>query len=156
MQNYLQNYLYKYFNELQFYLFNEFNIWLSLSAISHTLKNAKINQKMMKNTALKYSKTCHNDYHKEIIVYTADQIVVLNEFIISEHIHYQQQEWDSLNIILNVHKPLAQSKHRSILSAYTINDILYHIIYKGSINTDKMLKFLKKKILSQCTSYSGL
>ena len=42
----------------------------------------------------------------------------------------------------------------SILPAYTKNGVLYHLIWKGSINTTKILAFLKKTVLLHCNAYS--
>ena len=102
---------------------------------------------------LKCSETCHNDHCEKIAHYTADQIVAINESAATEHTWYHHHEWSPFDITPCVYNPFHQTECWSILPAYTKNEVLCHLIWKGSINTARMLAFLKKAVLPHCNAY---
>ena len=84
------------------FLYDEFKVWVDTATISKTLKMMKIIEKVMKKMILKCLKICCNSYHREIAQYTAEQIIVIDESVASEHICFQQQEWASFDIISSI------------------------------------------------------
>ena len=128
LQLYFHEYSYKFQDELQIFLFNEFNVWISQAVISKDLKKKWISKKVMKQQVLKQSKLCCNMYREKISFYTTDQIVAINKSAASEHTCYYCCEWDSFNIISHVYCFLQQSECRSILSVYIIDEVLCYLI----------------------------
>ena len=128
LQLFLQKFLFKYFDELQMFLYDEFKIWVDTATISKALKTTKIIKKIIKKITLKCSEICCNSYHRKIAQYTAEQIIAINESVIFEHTCFQQWGWTSSDIISFIHQPLYQSEHRSILPVYTVDEVLAHLI----------------------------
>lgn len=74
------------------FLYDKFEVWVDTATISKALKTIKIIRKIMKKVTLEYSKTCCNDYHREVAQYTAEQIIAIDKSMAFEHICFQQQK----------------------------------------------------------------
>lgn len=150
---YLQNYSWKYLDELQKFLYNEFKIHINKSTLSESLKIVRISRKVIIKVILKHSEICYNDHCEKIVYYTADQIVAINKSAVTEHTKYYHHEWSLFNITSYVHNLFHQTEHQSILPTYTKNEVLCHLIWKSSINTVRMLAFLEEVVLPHCNAY---
>ncbi len=66
LREYLKTKPWTYLKKMIEYLFDEFEIFVSISVISRTLKNMKISRKVLKKEALEWSQLCRNFYQLQI------------------------------------------------------------------------------------------
>lgn len=87
-----------YLDEMQYFLFDEFDIYTSPQTVSNTLKSMKISRKNLRREAAERSQLCRDDYMIAISRYTHDMLVYLDESAANEHTAQRKRGWGPFGI----------------------------------------------------------
>ena len=83
---------------MQYYLFDEWNIFVNQSTVARTLRSMKINRKNLRREATERSQMCRDTYMLEVSKFTHDMLVFLDESAASEHTIWRKRRYAPLGI----------------------------------------------------------
>lgn len=69
---------------MEYYLFDDWEIVIDKSIISHILKTININYKNLKHKSKERSQLCRDLYHLEISQFVANLLIFINESIVNK------------------------------------------------------------------------
>jgi transposase len=144
-----------YQDEMQYELFDSFDLIVSQSTISKTLHAMKISRKSLRRVASERSQLCRDTYFLAVSDFTHDQLVFLDESAANEHIMWRKRGYSDFGIRPTISVPVKRSKRHSVLPAYCSDGILCYHIHQGSIDGARFEWFLKNEILPRCNSFPG-
>jgi transposase len=141
-----------YLNEMCWFVWNEFEIFVNDSIVNRALKRLSLNKKkMMKQTAQR-NQQLRNDWMQRLSEWIAEQLIFLNENAACERTDDRRYDWVSSNIVFTMSQNLRRSKRWSILSAFIVNDYIAWKMHQNSITAIIFNDFVRNQMLSQCTS----
>ena len=144
-----------YQDEMQYDLFDGFDLLVSQSTISKTLHSMKISRKSLRREALERSQICRDAYFLEVSKFTHDMLVFLDESAANEHTMWRKRGYAAFGIRPAIQVPVKRSKRHSVLPAYCSDGILCYHIHQGSIDGARFEWFLKNEVLPRCNPFPG-
>ncbi len=153
LKYFLENQPWAYQEEMQYYLFDDWNLTVSQATVSKVLKAMKINRKCLKREALERSQECRNMYFTEVSPFGHEMLVFLDESAANEHTMHRKRGWASYGISPRIIRPVKRSERWSILPAYCSDGILAKHIHQGSISGARFEWFLTNEILPRCSRF---
>jgi len=144
-----------YLDEMQYYLFDDWGIFVYLGSVSMALEKAKISRKALKRVASERSQALRDTHKLAISKYSHEMIVALDDSAANEHTARRKRGWGPFGVSPQIKIPVKRSERHSILPAYTSSGLLTRMIYQGSINGPRFLWFLEQKVLPMCTPFPG-
>jgi transposase len=149
---YLKQRSHAYLNEMCWFIWDEFEIFVNVSIISKALKRLKWNRKKMMRQAAQRNQQLRNDWMQRLNEWIAEQLIFLNESAACERTDDRRYDWVSSDIALIMSQDLRRSKRWSILSAFIVNDYIAWEMHQNSITAIIFNDFVQNQMLSQCTS----
>lgn len=142
-------------DEMQAYLFEEFNIETHVSTISRCLKSNNISYKKSERIHPNRDERLRGEFFIKMGQYRASQLVVVDESATNERGLDRRWGWSSRGTAYRmVSSSAARSKCWSILPAFGINGYLEVDIHHGSFNSERFVLFVRK-LLNKMTPFPG-
>jgi hypothetical protein len=149
---YLKQRSHAYLNEMCWFVWNEFEIFVNDSIVNKALKRLSWNKKKMMRQTTQRNQQLRNDWMQRLSEWIAEQLIFLNESAACERIDDRRYDWASSSITFMISQNLRKSKKWSILSAFIVNDYIAWKIHQNSITATIFNDFVRNQMLSQCTS----
>jgi transposase len=140
---------------MQDFLFDEFDLQVSVATVSRTLSRARWSRKAVKARAAERSRALRILWIGRQAMWTADQLVFLDESASNERTGDRKFGWAPTGRECEVSRPFKRSERWSILPALSVNGYLSYLIYQGSITAEIFELFLEQQVLPHCTPYPG-
>jgi len=144
-----------YLDEMQQFLYDEYELEVSISTISRVLKNAKWSRKAVRARAAERSEPLRRAWQGTQKQYNSDQLVFLDESASNERTGDRKYGWSPIGLICEQSRPLKRSERWSVLPALTHDGYLNWITVQGSINAELFLEFVREQVLPYCSAYPG-
>jgi len=144
-----------YLDEMQFFLFDEFEIECDLSTVYRALQRQRWSRKVVKARAAERSEILREQWRVTQRHYHADQLIFLDESAAHERTGDWKYGWGPLGGEVGVERSIKRSKRWSVLPAMTVNGYIEYIKWQGSINAPIFEWFLEEKVLPLTTPYPG-
>jgi transposase len=141
-----------YLNEMCWFLWDEFEIFVNESTVNKTLKRLEWNKKKMMRQVAQRNQSLRNDWMQRLSEWIAEQLIFLNESAACERTDDRRYDWASTDIALTMSQNLRRFKRWSILSAFIVNDYIAWEVHQSSITAVIFNDFVQNQMLSQCTS----
>jgi transposase len=144
-----------YLDEMQQFLYDEYELETSIATISRILKDAKWSRKSVQARAAERSEPLRRAWQGIQKQYDSDQLIFLDESASNERTGDRKYGWSPLGLICECTRPRKRSERWSILLALTQEGYLDWIIFQGSITTELFLEFVQERVLPHCSTYLG-
>ena len=144
-----------YLDEMQQFLYDEYELETSIATISRTLKRAKWSRKAVQARAAERSEPLRRAWQGIQKQYDSDQLIFLDESASNECTGDRKYGWSPLGLVCEHSRPFKRSERWSILPALTHEGYLDWIIFQGSITSELFLKFVRERVLPHCSAYPG-
>jgi transposase len=149
---YLKQRSHAYLNEMCWFVWDEFEIFVDDSIVNKTLKRLSWNRKKMMRQIAQRNQQLRNDWMQRLSEWIAEQLIFLNESAACERTDDRRYDWASSDIIFTMSQNLRRSKKWSILSAFIVNDYIAWEMHQNNITVTIFNDFVRNQMLSQCTS----
>ena len=139
---------------MQWFLWDEFDIWMSEYTISRWLKKEDIRKKRIRFLAAERNQFLRDDWIRRLAQWKHYQMIFIDESAANERTKDRKHGWAPIGVRPTEHRPHKRSERWSILPAYTSRGgyIAYEIV-QGSITKDLFLEFLRNKVMPHCHRY---
>ena len=144
-----------YLDEMQQFLYDEYELEVSAATISRTLKEAKWSRKAVQARAAERSEPLRRAWQGIQKQYDSDQLIFLDESASNERTGDRKYGWSPLGLICEHSRPLKKSERWSILPALTHDGYLDEVIFQGSITAEIFQEFVQERVLPHCSAYPG-
>ena len=144
-----------YLEEMQYYLFDMFEILPSLACISRSLRRLRINRKNLKRVAAERSEEERAAYMLELCELSHEQLIYIDESAANEHTPWRKRGWSAFGLVPSIKMPVKRSERYSILPAYTSSGIIANHVYQGSIDSARLAWWLEEEVFIYCTPFPG-
>ena len=143
-----------YVDEMQWFLWDKFDIWMSECTISRWLKREDIRKKRIRFLATERNQFLRNDWIQRLAQWKHYQMIFVDESAANKRTKDRKHGWAPIGVRPTEHRPHKQSERWSILPAYTSRGgyIAYEIV-QGAITKDLFLEFLRNKVMPHCHPY---
>ena len=155
LKMFLKHKSWTYFNEMQCYLFDDWNIFCDVFIIFKILKKHKINRKIIQKKISKKSQICRNDYMFIMSKFQNHQLCYFDESATNEHITYRKFDWVFFDITFKIIRFVKRNERHNILFCYDKNEMICCHIYQKSIDEFRFEWFFQNEIFFRCNSYSN-
>ena len=138
---------------MQWFLWDEFDIWMSGCTISRWLRREDIRKKRIRFLAAERNQFLRDDWVRIPTQWKHYKIIFVDESAVNERTKDRKYGGRlSLSVLLSVAP--TNDQRWSILPAYTSRSgyIAYEIV-QGSITKDLFLQFLRNKVMLHCHPY---
>lgn len=140
---------------MQDFLYDEFDLQVSITTIHRTLEKAHWSRKAVKAHAAERSTPLRNAWIGIQKSWTADQLVFLDESAANERTGDRKYGWAPIGTPCEVARRLKRSEKWSVLPALTIDGYLSHLVIQGSITSEVFENFVEEQVLPHCSPYPG-
>lgn len=137
------------------FIFDEFNVEVSLATISRVLQRAQWSREAVEARAAERSEPLRRVWQGTQKKYESSQLVFLDESAANERTGDRKFGWSPIGLSYGVLRPLKQSMRWSILPALGHEGYLCHMIQQGSITSEIFLEFVEGSLLPLCSAYPG-
>ena len=144
-----------YLNEMQDFLFDEFNVQASIDTIRRVLKAARWSRKAVSKRAAQQSAPLRNTWQGRQKQWLADQLIFLDESAANERTGDRKQGWAPIGTNCEVSTPVQRSERWSILPALTLDGYISYMIFQGAFTSELFEDFVQYHVLPNCTPYPG-
>ena len=152
LRGYLKGRPQAYLEEIRDWLYDEFDLELSISSVSRELKKMKWSRKVASKKALEQSEPLRRVFQARVQTnYTADQIVAIDESACNERTGDRKYGWGPIGQSVELKYSMKRSERWSLLPAMTVDGCLTHCIFQGAITAKIMLDFLETEVLPKLT-----
>ncbi|RFU31029.1 hypothetical protein B7463_g5310, partial [Scytalidium lignicola] len=148
---YTSNDLYQ--DEVADFIYDEFDIKLSQSAISKLLKKLNITHKKLEYVAAQRNQLLIDNWYIESANFTADQLIFVDESASNERTGDRKYGWAPIGIPAKKKKWLKRSEKWSILPAYTVKGYISAITLQGSITAEVFENWIATDVLPLCNPW---
>lgn len=142
-----------YLDELQDFLFDEFDLQVSTATVSRTLLRARWSRKAVRARAAERSHELRTLWIGRQANWSADQLLFLDESACNERTGDRKFGWSPIGIDCAVSRSAKRSERWSILPALSVDGYLSYLIYQGSITAEIFELFVEQQVLPHCTPY---
>jgi transposase len=144
-----------YLDEMQQFLYNEYELETTIATISCTLKHTKWSRKSVQACAAERSEPLQHVWQGIQKQYDSNQLIFLDKSASSKHTGDRKYSWSPLGLICEHLCLFKRSERWSILPALTHVGYLDWIIFQGSITSELFLEFVQERVLPHCSAYPG-
>ena len=137
------------------FIFDEFDVEVSLATISRVLQKSKWSRKAVEAHAAERSELLRRVWQGTQKKYESAQLVSLDESAANERTGDRKFGWSPVGHSCGVLKPLKRSVKWSILPALGHEGYLCYMIHQGSITSEIFLDFVEAPLLPLCSAYPG-
>lgn len=144
-----------YLEEMQWWLFQQFNLDISLSAISRRLRLVDFGKKKQELVATETNVSLRAAWVVDISGYRADQFVFVDESGVDQRQGWRRTGWCPRGVKPTPGGGRRQGMRHQILPGLTVKGVLAYSIYEGIIDADCFLLWLKDMLLPMTTPFPG-
>lgn len=160
-----------YLDELQYHLFDAFEVIIDELAVWRALQRLNWSRKRLQRIARQRNQQLRDGWFAKLSQWRADQLIFLDESAACERTGMspsglyrrvrlttagdRRYGWSPRGMRAYITQDLRRSKRWSLLPAYTVNGYLEWIIYQGSITAAMFNDFVRDLILPHCGSYTA-
>lgn len=141
---------------MQQYLFDSFDIEISVRSIYDYLQRARWSRKVIQVVATEQSLPLRIAWQGLQPQWDDNQLVFLDESASNERTGDRRYGWSPVGVVCKVSRPLKRSEQWSILPALCNTGYIDWIVYQGAITADIFVEFLQERVLPHCTPYPGV
>jgi transposase len=143
-----------YLEEIQDFLYDEFDIEISITSVWRELDKMRWSRKVATKRAKEQSDPLRRVYLARVAQhYTANQIVALDESACNERTGDRKYGWSPINTPVELSYSFKRSERWSILPAMTINGYMSYKVFQGAITSELMEEFLEYQVLPFCNPH---
>jgi transposase len=143
-----------YLEEMKDFLYDEFDVKISISGICRELYKMNYSRKVATKRAQEQSDPLRRVYLARVAQhYTADQIVALDESACNERTGDRKYGWSPTNTSVELVYSFKRSERWSILPAMTINGYMSYTVFQGAFTSELMEEFLEYQVLPFCNPH---
>ena len=139
-----------YIDEIQWFLWDEFDILMSEYIISRCLKREDIRKKRIRFLAAERNQFLRDDWIRRLAQWQHYQMIFIDGSAANERTKDRKHGWAPIGVRPTEYCPLKRSKLWYILPAYTSRGYIAYEIVQGSITKDLFLEFLRNKVMPHC------
>ena len=140
---------------MQDFLYDTFDIEVSLRTITRTLEREKWSKKACTNCAAECSEPLCAAWQGIQPLFSSDQLVFLDESASNERTGDRRKGWSPVGLICERLRPFKHSERWSILPVLSEEGYMDYLIHQGAINSELFIEFVREKVLPHCTPYPG-
>lgn len=147
LAEYLKGRPHAYLEEMQDFLYDEFDIEASISTVWRALEKLQYTRKLATKRAREQSEPLRRVYRARMSHYKAEQVIAIDESACNERTGDRKYGWSRINTPVQLEYSMRRSERWSLLPAMTVNGYLSYTIFQGSITSAIMEDFLLYKVL---------
>ena len=129
------------------FLEETFDLDVSVSTVSRSLKRLNYNKKRLRRTAAQRSQLLRDDFWARMAQYTPDRLAFLDETACCEKTAQRRTGWSLRGVAPAISEALGRSERFSILPMYTMQGYIGWRIVKGSFNRERFLDFVREVVV---------
>lgn len=153
MLEYLNGRPQAYLEELRDWLYDEYDLAVSLLTIHNELKRAKWSRKVATKRAAEQSDALRRVFQARVqINYTSKQIIAIDESACNERTGDRKYGWSPIGRSVELEYSMRRSERWSLLPAMTVDGYFAHTVFQGDITSAILEDFLEFKVLPLCTA----
>lgn len=142
-----------YLDEIQLFLFDECQIYVSLSTISRHLKSSEWKKKRQQLVAAQRNDRLRNDWLRKISLFTSEMFVFCDESGTDRRDGVRRTAWAPPGVT-----PIATGKFERgtrfhILPAISVDGIIDLLVYKGQSNKEGFVAWVKDCVLPKMNPF---
>lgn len=139
----------QYLDEMAVFLWDEFEVLVTTSTISRTLKTIEWSKKTARRVALGRSAELRDLYLYDLSAFESYHVVYVDESGCDKRIGFRRTAWSPLGVTPVQIARFHRGQRYHILPAYTQDGILYSHIYQGTTDSAVFEKFIEE-LLPHC------
>ena len=143
-----------YAEEIQWFLWDEYDIWVHESTVKRMLRSKKYTKKRLRIVAAQRNQYLRDDWIRRLSKFKHYQLVFIDESAANETTKERKHGWALPGVRPTISRPFKRSERWSILPAYTSRRgyITYEIV-QGSYTSESYLAFIRDRVLPLCNPY---
>jgi len=132
-----------YLDELQDFLYHDYNIEASLPTIARAIEKLGISRKKVQRVHTEQDEGLRRDWQAKLTQWKSNQLVFVDESASNERTKDRTRGWSTKGIPCRVSLSAKRSTRWSILPAIGLNGYLTWDIYHGSFDSQRFLNFIR-------------
>jgi transposase len=154
--NHLQGKPTCYLDEMQAFLYDDFDLPTSVSTIWRALNIMRWSRKAVSKAARERHDGLRRVFRARCQqIYKPDQVICLDESACNERTGDRKYGWAPINTPANVQYSAKRSERWSVLPAMDVNGYVDHMVFQGAITAELMEEFVANKVLPHCSPWPG-
>jgi hypothetical protein len=137
-----------YLDEIQGKLFQNREIVVSLATLSWTLRQLSLSSKAVSKEALERDELLWATWLAENGVAKPEELVFLDEAGVDDHTGERTWGWSVVGSPCVMRAAFFRGQKYSILPALDYNGVMALDIFKGAVNKEKFISFLRNEVVS--------
>jgi transposase len=142
-----------YLDEMAEFLYDEFDVKVSLVTVWRALAEARWSRKMASKAARERNETLRRVFQARIQAYRSDQVICLDESACNERTGDRKYGWSPVNNPVQLEYSAKRSERWSLLPALTEDGYLAHTIFQGAITAERLYEFVEQQVLPHMNPY---
>jgi len=139
-----------YIDELQWFLWDEFEVWVCDKTISRWMKKNKYRKKKIRYVAAERDQYLRDGWMRRLAKYKHYELCFVDESAANERTKDRKHGWAPIGVRPTVSRPQKRSERWSVLPAYTSSGYIAHRMIQGSFTKQLFLQFLREEVLPRC------
>lgn len=144
-----------YADELTWFLYDEFDVYISTDTVYRWLRKNKITRKKLQRRAAERSQELRDDWMARLIGWTAHQLLFVDESAANECTADRKYGWAPIGVSPLEYMPVKRSERWSILPCYGIDSYITWEIIQGSFTAESFNQFIHDKVLPLTSPFPG-
>jgi transposase len=140
-----------YLEEMQQFLYEEFDVECHISTVWRALEKLNYSRKLATKRAREQSEPLRRVYRARMAEYKAEQIIAIDESACNERTGDRKYGWSRVNTPVELSYSMRRSERWSILPAMTCNGYLSYTVFQGAITSELMEDFMAASVLPYTT-----
>ena len=138
-----------YLEEMAVFLWDEFDVWVSLSCISRALKSVKWSKKTARRVARERNPDLRDFYLHNLSAFRSYHLVYVDESGCDKLIGFRKTGWSPFGVAPIQIAKLHRGRRYQILPAYSQDGILIYRVFQGSTEGEIFEDFIQQ-LLPHC------
>ncbi|CRG92909.1 hypothetical protein PISL3812_09987 [Talaromyces islandicus] len=138
-----------YLDEMAVFLWDEFNIYVTISTISKALTSIGWSKKTARQKAKERNRDLRNEYFNYISDFSSDQLLFVDESGCDKRAGFRRTAWSPLGVAPIQVCKFHRGQRYQILPAYTQDGIILSRIFQGSTDATIFEDFIEQ-LLEHC------
>ena len=151
LEEYLKGRPGAYLEEMQAYLYDEFDVECHISTVWRALEKLSFSRKLATKRAREQIEPLRRVYRARMQQYKAEQVIAIDESACNERTGDRKYGWSQVSTPVEATYSMKRSERWSLLPAMTVNGYLNYTIFQGSITSEIMEDCLARSVLPHTT-----
>ena len=132
------------------FLYDDFDLIVCEITIWNNLKRLEWNKKKFFKRVAKRNVAFRVEWALKFIRWTIKQLIFIDEFVVNERTNDRKINWSFVETSFYVIQEFKRNKKWNILSTYTIDDYIFHLVHHDNIIVVIFNDFIRYNVFSQC------